>query len=300
MKVDDKFQILKFFAAVFNSVFLILGLCIFGCAVWILFDKDNFIAVLSSVEVKTVAGGLFIIGLMVVGVTILGSVGAQLENRFFLLLYMGFLICIVLGQLFVTFIILLSREKITSEMKMEVNKTMTEYGTNPDNQRHWKLLDDVQRYGHCCGMQVPNDWQGNLFIMNTSLTEVFPCSCFNTTDCPAISGYSTTLFGNGNETHIHPQGCQKMITDWLKENTLTIVGMDMGLLIIQVLQLIVFVYLYQTVGQKAKLRCVSQLIRSEDHREPNPDYLDDPDYPDQNHAYPEPNQPYAHTNPRLP
>ncbi|CAB1346283.1 unnamed protein product [Coregonus sp. 'balchen'] len=170
MKVDDKFQILKFFAAVFNSVFL----------------------------------------------------------------YMGFLICIVLGQLFVTFIILLSREKITSEMKMEVNKTMTEYGTNPDNQRHWKLLDDVQRYG-----------------------------------------------------------CQKIITDWLKENTLTIVGMDMGLLIIQVLQLIVSVYLYQTVGQKAKLRCVSQLIRSEDHREPNPDDLDDPDYPEQILAYPEPRQAYS-------
>ncbi|XP_052368131.1 CD82 antigen-like [Oncorhynchus keta] len=112
MKVDDKFQILKFFAAVFNSVFLILGLCIFGCAVWILFDKDNFIAILSSVEVKTVAGGLFIIGLVVVGVTILGCMGAQLENRCFLLLYMGFLICIVLGQLFVTFIILLNHGKV--------------------------------------------------------------------------------------------------------------------------------------------------------------------------------------------
>ncbi|XP_029603124.1 CD82 antigen isoform X2 [Salmo trutta] len=293
MKVDDKFQILKFFAAVFNSVFLILGLCIFGCAVWILFDKDNFISVLSSVEVKTVAGGLFIIGLVVVGVTILGCMGAQLENRCFLLLYMGFLICIVLGQLFVTFIILLNHGKITSKMKIEVDKIITEYGTNPDNQRHWKLLDNVQRYGHCCGMQSPNDWQSNMFIKNNSLIDVYPCSCFNTTDCPAISGFSTLLFGNGNETQIHPQSCVDIITNWLKENTLTIVGMEVGLLIVQILQFIVAVYLYQTVGQKAKLRNVSQLIRSEDHREPNPDFLDDPD---QNHAYPEPNQAYAHTN----
>ncbi|XP_029603123.1 CD82 antigen isoform X1 [Salmo trutta] len=296
MKVDDKFQILKFFAAVFNSVFLILGLCIFGCAVWILFDKDNFISVLSSVEVKTVAGGLFIIGLVVVGVTILGCMGAQLENRCFLLLYMGFLICIVLGQLFVTFIILLNHGKITSKMKIEVDKIITEYGTNPDNQRHWKLLDNVQRYGHCCGMQSPNDWQSNMFIKNNSLIDVYPCSCFNTTDCPAISGFSTLLFGNGNETQIHPQSCVDIITNWLKENTLTIVGMEVGLLIVQVLQFIVAVYLYQTVGQKAKLRNGCQLIRSEEHCEPNPDFLDDPDYPDQNHAYPEPNQAYAHTN----
>ncbi|XP_031671485.1 CD82 antigen [Oncorhynchus kisutch] len=296
MKVDDKFHILKFFAAVFNSVFLILGLCIFGCAVWILFDKDNFIAVLSSVEVKTVAGGLFIIGLVVVGVTILGCMGAQLENRCFLLLYMGFLICLVLGQLFVTFIVLLNHGKITSKMKIEVDKIITEYGTNPDNQRHWKLLDNVQRYGHCCGMQSPNDWQSNMFIKNNSLIEVYPCSCFNTTDCPAISGFSTLLFGNGSETQIHPQRCVDIITNWLKENTLTIVGMEVGLLISQVLQFIVAVYLYQTVGQKVKLRNVSQLILSEEHCEPNPDFLDDPDYPDQNHAYPEPNQAYAHTN----
>uniref|UniRef100_A0A674C160 Si:ch73-139j3.4 n=1 Tax=Salmo trutta TaxID=8032 RepID=A0A674C160_SALTR len=268
MKVDDKFQILKFFAAVFNSVFLILGLCIFGCAVWILFDKDNFISVLSSVEVKTVAGGLFIIGLVVVGVTILGCMGAQLENRCFLLLYMGFLICIVLGQLFVTFIILLNHGKV-------LDKIITEYGTNPDNQRHWKLLDNVQRYGHCCGMQSPNDWQSNMFIKNNSLIDVYPCSCFNTTDCPAISGFN-------------------IITNWLKENTLTIVGMEVGLLIVQILQFIVAVYLYQTVGQKLRNGC--QLIRSEEHCEPNPDFLDDPDYPDQNHAYPEPNQAYAHTN----
>uniref|UniRef100_A0A8C7LHS0 Tetraspanin n=1 Tax=Oncorhynchus kisutch TaxID=8019 RepID=A0A8C7LHS0_ONCKI len=273
----------------------ILGLCIFGCAVWILFDKDNFIAVLSSgklywtencllshfrasiltqmlrerqgcdcspentpafllcvcacacecvcvcacvcvcvVEVKTVAGGLFIIGLVVVGVTILGCMGAQLENRCFLLLYMGFLICLVLGQLFVTFIVLLNHGKITSKMKIEVDKIITEYGTNPDNQRHWKLLDNVQRYGHCCGMQSPNDWQSNMFIKNNSLIEVYPCSCFNTTDCPAISGFSTLLFGNGSETQIHPQRCVDIITNWLKENTLTIVGMEVGLLISQV------------------------------------------------------------------
>uniref|UniRef100_A0AAZ3SS36 Tetraspanin n=1 Tax=Oncorhynchus tshawytscha TaxID=74940 RepID=A0AAZ3SS36_ONCTS len=289
MKVDDKFQILKFFAAVFNSVFLILGLCIFGCAVWILFDKDNFIAVLSSVEVKTVAGGLFIIGLVVVGVTILGCMGAQLENRCFLLLYMGFLICIVLGQLFVTFIVLLNHGKVCPGPK--VDKIITEYGTNPDNQRHWKLLDNV----HC--VRSPNDWQSNMFIKNNSLIEVYPCSCFNTTDCPAISGFSTLLFGNGSQTQIHPQvQCVDIITNWLKENTLTIVGMEVGLLISQVLQFIVAVYLYQTVGQKVKLRNVSQLILSEEHCEPNPDYLDDPDYPEQNHGYPEPNQAYAHTN----
>uniref|UniRef100_A0A8C7LC34 Tetraspanin n=1 Tax=Oncorhynchus kisutch TaxID=8019 RepID=A0A8C7LC34_ONCKI len=259
MKVDDKFHILKFFAAVFNSVFLILGLCIFGCAVWILFDKDNFIAVLSSVEVKTVAGGLFIIGLVVVGVTILGCMGAQLENRCFLLLYMGFLICLVLGQLFVTFIVLLNHGKVCPGPK--VDKIITEYGTNPDNQRHWKLLDNVQRYGHCCGMQSPNDWQSNMFIKNNSLIEVYPCSCFNTTDCPAISGFSTLLFGNGSETQIHPQ----------------------------------FVVVVVDVKQVVFLN-VSQLILSEEHCEPNPDFLDDPDYPDQNHAYPEPNQAYAHTN----
>ncbi|KAJ8008788.1 hypothetical protein DPEC_G00082060 [Dallia pectoralis] len=247
MKVDDKLQILKFFSTVVNCVFLILGLCIFGCGVWILFDKSNFVTVLSSVEVKTVAVGLFVIGLVVVGVTILGCIGAQLENRCFLLLYMGFLICIVLGQLFVTFVLLLKWNKIETTMVNTVDDTIRDYGSNPVHQTYWKPLDDVQRYGKCCGRTGPNDWQTNLLIKNSSLSEVFPCSCFNTTACPFISSFGTQLFGNGNETYFYPQGCQEKITSWLQANILTIVGMDVGLILIQILQFVLSVYLYQTV-----------------------------------------------------
>uniref|UniRef100_A0A3P8Y1G3 Tetraspanin n=1 Tax=Esox lucius TaxID=8010 RepID=A0A3P8Y1G3_ESOLU len=183
-------------------------------------------------DVRIVAGGLFIIGLVVVGVTILGCIGTQLENRCFLLL------------------------------------------------------------GKCCGLTGPNDWQTNLLVTNSNLSEVYPCSCFNTTACPFISGYSK-LFGNGNETHFYPEGCQVKITSWLEANILTIMGMDMGLLFIQILQFVVSVYLYQTAGRKDQIRNESPLIHSEDRGDPN---TNNPDYQNLNDAYYETNQAYGNTN----
>ncbi|KAL0967192.1 hypothetical protein UPYG_G00248990 [Umbra pygmaea] len=261
MKVDDKLQILKFLALVLNSVFLILGLCIFGCGIWLLFDKNNFVAVLSS------------------GVTILGCLGTQLENRCFLLMYMGFLICIVLGQLFITIFLLINWRKIQTAMELVVEETISEYGSNPVHETYWKLLDDVQHHGECCGMKGPADWNKNLLIQNISLSEVYPCSCFNTTVCPSISGSNTQLFGNGNETQVYLQGCEGEITSWLQANIYTIVGMDMGLLLSQILQFVLSVYMYQTVGQKNQMRNENQLISSEDRGKPN---IDDPDHPEIN------------------
>ncbi|XP_010893437.1 CD82 antigen [Esox lucius] len=289
MKVDDKLQILKFLASVVNCVFLILGLCLFGCGIWLLFDKNNFVTVLSTDDVRIVAGGLFIIGLVVVGVTILGCIGTQLENRCFLLLFMGFLFCIVLGQLFVTVILLLKWKKIETTMLGAVNKTIHEYGSSSVDRVYW---DDVQHYGKCCGLTGPNDWQTNLLVTNSNLSEVYPCSCFNTTACPFISGYSK-LFGNGNETHFYPEGCQVKITSWLEANILTIMGMDMGLLFIQILQFVVSVYLYQTAGRKDQIRNESPLIHSEDRGDPN---TNNPDYQNLNDAYYETNQAYGNTN----
>uniref|UniRef100_A0AAY5K1S7 Tetraspanin n=1 Tax=Esox lucius TaxID=8010 RepID=A0AAY5K1S7_ESOLU len=231
MKVDDKLQILKFLASVVNCVFLILGLCLFGCGIWLLFDKNNFVTVLSTDDVRIVAGGLFIIGLVVVGVTILGCIGTQLENRCFLLLFMGFLFCIVLGQLFVTVILLLKWKKIETTMLGAVNKTIHEYGSSSVDRVYW---DDVQHYG-----------------------------------------------------------CQVKITSWLEANILTIMGMDMGLLFIQILQFVVSVYLYQTAGRKDQIRNESPLIHSEDRGDPN---TNNPDYQNLNDAYYETNQAYGNTN----
>ncbi|KAI7791980.1 CD82 antigen [Triplophysa rosa] len=247
MKADDKLQILKFFLMLVNSVFVILGISIFACSAWILFDTTNFIRVISAGEdIRLVAGGLFFIGLVVVGVSLLGCTGACLENRCFITFYLGFLIIVILGQIFVTFVLLIRRQRIEQYLTSGVDNIIKEYGGN-ETHTSWNLLDSVQTSAKCCGRLTSDEWRNNTVIWSLNGTDIYPCSCFNDT-CPSIN--QTHSFGNGS--NIHNRGCETFLRDWLHANIIVIFGMDAGLLLIQVLQFILGVHTYRCIGRKMR------------------------------------------------
>ncbi|ROL52585.1 hypothetical protein DPX16_7321 [Anabarilius grahami] len=174
MKADDKLQILKFFLMLVNSFFVILGISIFACSAWILFDKDSFVSVLSTgQDIKVVAGGLFFIGLVVVGVSLLAE---------------------------------------------------------------------------CCGRLTSDEWRNNTVIASLGGTDIYPCSCFNGA-CPVIPA-GTHSFGNGSD--IYKMGCKTVLVDWLETNIIVILGMDAGLLLIQILQFIFGIQIYKCIGRKTR------------------------------------------------
>lgn len=260
MKADDKLQILKFFLMLFNSVFVILGISIFACSAWILFDNNNFIRVISSgQEVKLVAGGLLLIGLVVVGVSLLGCTGAYLESRCLIIFYLGFLIIIILGQIFITFVLLIRRDSIKQYLIKSVGDIINKYGQNVTHEISWSLLDSVQSTAKCCGWSNPTEWRNNTVISSLNGANIYPCSCFNGT-CPLI--IETARFGNGS--NIYKTGCEKVLGDWLDTNIIVIFGMDAGLLLIQVLQFIFGVHTYRCIGCKMRGLHPNKLLHAMD------------------------------------
>ncbi|XP_026083206.1 CD82 antigen [Carassius auratus] len=258
MKADDKLLILKFFLMLVNSFFVILGISIFACSAWILFDKDSFVSVLSSgQEVKVVAGGLFFIGLVVVGVSLLGCAGAYFESRCFIIFYLCFLIVIILGQLFITFVLLIRRNTIEQFLRDNVDEIIMEYGGN-ETHTSWKLLDSVQTSAQCCGLLTSNEWRNNTVIESLGETDIYPCSCFNGT-CPVILP-GTHSFGKGSD--IYETGCEKVLVDWLEMNIILIFGMDVGLLLIQILQFIFGIQTYKCIGRKTRELHPSNLLNA--------------------------------------
>ncbi|XP_077091014.1 CD82 antigen [Siphateles boraxobius] len=247
MKADDKLQILKFFLMLVNSFFVILGISIFACSAWILFDKDSFVSVLSSgQDVKVVAGGLFFIGLLVVSVSLLGCAGAYFESRCFIIFYLCFLIVIILGQIFITLVLLIQRQKIGQFLRENVDGIIRQYGGN-ETQTSWKLLDSVQTAAKCCGRLTSNEWRNNTVIESLGEADIYPCSCFNGT-CPILDG--THSFGNGSD--IYTTGCEKVLGDWLETNIAVILGMEVGLFLIQILQFIFGVQTCKFIGRKTR------------------------------------------------
>ncbi|XP_018581688.2 putative tetraspanin-19 [Scleropages formosus] len=254
MKVVERIQILKFFLLAFNALFVILGVAIFGCGVWILFDKNNFIVTVSNGQsMRIIAGGLFVIGLVVVTVSAIGYLGALKEVRFLLVMYMSLLIIIFLGQVFITFILLLKENEITRTLSDEVDKIIIEYGneTEQSKGKHtWDLIDTMQHYWQCCGRTNYTEWKENTYIKNLGESDVYPCTCFNRSTCPLLATGATQRFGHGSE--VYDMGCQTRMEDWILQNALVILGMDLGLALIQVIQFTLCLYLFRNVLRKMK------------------------------------------------
>ncbi|XP_039973588.1 CD82 antigen [Xiphias gladius] len=289
MKLELKIQLLKFCSAVFNAIYLVLGLSVAGCAVWILFGEGSFLTVLSSVELRTVAVGLLMIGGVVLVVSVAGCVGADGEHRFLLLIYLGFLIILVLGQLFITLLLLINRNKIEQSLDAAVAQIILQYGASSNTQD--TLMDNVQHYGECCGRTGPADWLKNSYVHSLNLTgpDVLPCSCFrsyrrsfNSSWCSELLNFTEPLYGRGNGSYV--QGCKHTLSVWLQENALTLVSMDVGLLLIQLVQFVVMVYLYRALGRKASVKGSNQLA-DPDHTPLDHAPIEDLDQGGQNYAY---------------
>ncbi|XP_041799028.1 CD82 antigen [Chelmon rostratus] len=304
MKVEVTIQLLRFCSHVFNSIFLVLGLSVAGCGVWILFSSESFLTILPSdpgrEALRTVGVGLLAIGGVVVLVSVIGCLAADGGKRFLLLVYLGFLVVLVLGQLFVTLLLLINRDQIEQSLDQTVDHIIRDYGATSED----GLMDGLQNSGQCCGRTGPADWLNNRYIQSLNLTnpDVLPCSCFrqyrpvfNSSWCSELLDVTVPQYGRGNSSY--DQGCKKKLSDWLQENTLTIIGMDVGLMLIQVLQFIVSVYLYRAFGRKAALKRSGPVADSDhahlDHTpeddlydgEQNCGYIDpDDDYIDSTHS----------------
>ncbi|XP_026173554.1 CD82 antigen [Mastacembelus armatus] len=287
MKLEPKIQLLKFCSALFNSIFLVLGLSICGCGIWILFNHESFLSILSSVELNTLALGLLVIGGVVMTVSVVGCVAVDREHRFLLLTYLGFLIVLILSQLFVLLLLLITRTKIEQTLDDVVDHTILHYGQNSAD----RLMDNVQHYGACCGRTAPTDWLENSYIQSLNLTglDVLPCSCFswnqpswNSSWCSELLNFTEPLYGRGN--HSYDEGCKQKLSDWLHENGLTVIAMDLSLILIQIGQFVVAFCLYQAFGRKASLKRTNHMTKI-GHTHLDNTLEEDLDSGNQNYAY---------------
>ncbi|XP_043971735.1 CD82 antigen [Gambusia affinis] len=300
MKLDVKIEVLKFCFTVLNSVFLVLGLSVMGCGIWILFDSGSFLNVLSSEELKVVAAGLFIIGGVVALVSLTGCTGAALEKRFLLLVYLCFLIALVLGQLYVTVLLLLYRNRIDGSLAQTVNNIISQYGNG--SSRADRIMDNIQHFTNCCGVNGPDDWLKNSFIQTLNLTgrNVLPCSCFrsfqpsiNSSWCLENESTNETVFGTGTGTF--NESCKQTINQWLQENVITIVAMAAFLVLIQIVDIFIAGSLFRMFGEKDTLKKNKRLVGEDDtdsHSASEPD----PDGGEQNHAFIDPDEGAAEPN----
>ncbi|XP_058136555.1 leukocyte antigen CD37 isoform X1 [Dasypus novemcinctus] len=248
-------SLIKYFLFVFNLFFFVLGSLIFCFGIWILIDKTSFVSFvgLSSGPLQILSKALAISGIFTMSLALLGCVGALKELRCLLGLYFGMLLLLFATQ--ITLGILISTQKALLERKVQavVLETIQNYRSNPEEMAAEESWDYVQFQLRCCGWNSPQDWfTVRSLKSNESEAHHVPCSCFNlssTNDSAIVDKifpqrsrlplarpkHNADLCAVPVSRHIYGEGCARSLRKWLHNNLISIVGICLGVGLLEVI-----------------------------------------------------------------
>ncbi|XP_066107425.1 CD82 antigen [Saccopteryx bilineata] len=255
-------KVIKYFLFLFNLLFFILGGVILGFGVWILVDRSSFIFVLQNSSSSLNVGAYVFIGVGTVTMLMgfLGCVGAVNEVRCLLALYFVFLLLILIAQVAAGVLFYFNIDKVKKEMGSIVTKLIRDYKDGQEDrlQQGW---DYVQAEGKCCGWVSFYNWTENAELMNrTAVT--YPCSCENKTEeagslvrkgfCEPPNGNATQSGNSPEEWPVYQKGCMETVQAWLQDNLGIILGVCVGVAVIELLGMLLSI-------------CLCRHIHSEDY-----------------------------------
>ncbi|KAF7644943.1 hypothetical protein LDENG_00213270 [Lucifuga dentata] len=240
----------KYFLFLFNLIFFLLGVVIMGFGLWLLLDNQSFIVILNnSTAVKVACYILIGVGAFSMVMGVLGCLGAIYEVRCLLGLYFTCLLLILLAQIAAGALIYFQKDVLNEEMSKIVTKVLDDYpGKNTTTEQAW---DFIQRTMACCGWNGRMDWSGNMVIINSSQL-IFPCSCQNfslATGNSSDNGFCEALTP---DWPVYDTGCAASVESWLLTNIGVILGVCLGVAVIELLGMILSI-------------CLCRSIRTEDY-----------------------------------
>ncbi|XP_048040067.1 CD82 molecule a [Megalobrama amblycephala] len=239
----------KYFLFLFNLIFFIFGATIMGFGLWILLDNQSLIAVLqdSSTVLKVVSYILIGVGSFSMVLGFLGCLGAIYEIRCLLGLYFTCLLLILLGQVAAAILIYVQRDSLRKETQEIVSQAVANYsGQNKTAEQAW---DYLQRTMQCCGWLGSEDWKANPMIKNSSL-DLYSCSCHNASLPPSSVAESGFCQASSNDLPIYETGCLDNVGSWLFTNYAIILGICLGVAVIELLGMILSMGLCKSVHQE--------------------------------------------------
>lgn len=249
-------KVTKYFLFLFNLLFFILGAVILGFGIWILVDKNSFISVLqASSNTLNVSAYVFIaVGAVTLVMGFLGCIGAVNEVRCLLGLYFTFLLLILIAQVAAGVLIYFNMDKLKQEMGDIVGKLIQNYPEIPEENSLEVAWDYVQYQAKCCGWESPYNWTANEGLMKHNRT-TFPCSCDKreSLDSLQVIGFcedtNSTIQGDNNylDWPVYDQGCMEKVQKWLQENLGVILGVCVGIAVVELLGMVLSICLCRHV-----------------------------------------------------
>ncbi|KAM6926013.1 CD82 molecule b [Lycodopsis pacificus] len=240
----------KYFLFLFNLLFFIFGALIMGFGLWVLFDNQSFIAVIqeSSDTVKVASYILIGVGSLSMAMGFFGCIGAIYEVRCLLGLYFTCLLLILIAQITAGVLIYFQRDRLKYEMSSIIKDLIINYtGQNSTREQTW---DYIQKSMMCCGWTGPGNWSENVLIKNSSQNLYYSCSCRNASMPGTDIQYVGLCERLSTEAPIYETGCETIVEKWLLDNCGVILGICVGVAVIELLGMILSMCLCKSVVQE--------------------------------------------------
>ncbi|XP_061422613.1 tetraspanin-18-like isoform X1 [Lethenteron reissneri] len=226
----------KYLMVFFNALIFLAGLCLVAVGVWAVADPGGVAEVVSShhplllrsVHVILAVGAVFLL------LGLLGCCGALCESRrtltfFFILLLIIFMVELVTAIVAFVFREQLNEDYFALELKMRYQ------GDNATDvfSRFWNSA--MKTFG-CCGVRGPSDfWEGTLFWQLSSGKIIPEACCKGDIHAESEATMDRLRCLLGDPRHRNEQGCYTKIMQSLHNYILTVGGVVIGLLLIQLL-----------------------------------------------------------------
>ncbi|KAB0351910.1 hypothetical protein FD754_016767, partial [Muntiacus muntjak] len=228
----------------------VLGLPVCKSQLWPLLMKT------SSTSFKVAAYVFISVGALTMVMGFLGCLGAVNEVRCLLGMYFAFLLLILVAQVTAGVFFYFNMGQLKQEMGGIVTKLIHNYtdGSGDNLQEAW---DYVQAQVKCCGWVSFRNWTENPELMNRP-NITFPCSCKKSDEedalvlpqkgfCEAPFGNSTQSGNNAEDWPVYQEGCMEKVQGWLQENLGVILGVCVGVAVIELLGMFLSVFLCRRV-----------------------------------------------------
>ncbi|KAG1649595.1 Tetraspanin-11 [Nymphon striatum] len=219
---------LKYVLFIFNFLFWISGVAVFGFGVGTIVAKQHFLSLLVTSTYAATTHILVVTGILVFIITFIGCIGILKENRCLLLIYTFSLLVIFLLEVVAGILAYVYVEQVEVELTSSLNDTfMTAYRFEKEKT---KAIDDLQRNFGCCGALSEEDWKFSKWKKdNPNLQNVVPDSC-----CRTESKQCATF---DHPSNIYTDGCIDKLGMHLRMHLVILGAVALGLSFVQVNQI---------------------------------------------------------------
>lgn len=247
MALDCGAKCAKYILFSFNILIWISGAVVLGTGIWFLVDPNalSFIHVasvnMSSELMRGAAIALVTVGTLAFITGFFGCCGACNENACMLQTYAIILSMLLVLQVAAGIAGAVFRGKINDNIAISMNKTVQELYKYNGTDETTLAFDVTQKEFKCCATSGPDDWATSQWRTKSG-SEPVPMSCCVLLDVREIQPVNVTLcYQAANDpnmrnraSYLHVEGCQEQLKEWVDDHALILIGVALGLAVVQI------------------------------------------------------------------